>query len=73
MNNGLNYPIWKTHRLAARVRLYTGYIGCGCTKDGDHDPRSQGCARADFERLAKELCKRNPRGTTRKSPARESR
>jgi hypothetical protein len=58
MSYGLNYPKWKAHTLAARVKKYTGYVGCGCPRDGEHDPLNRGCARADFARLARELAKR---------------
>jgi hypothetical protein len=56
----LNYPAWQSHRLAARIRLYAGYVGC-CCRDGKHSRSNPSCARADFQRMARELCQRNPR------------
>lgn len=56
----LDYPKWKPLRLARRVLLYSGYVGCGCS-NGEHDKKSDGCARADFVRLAAELIKRSRR------------
>jgi hypothetical protein len=53
----LDYPKWKTHRLAGRLRTYVGYVGCACSHD-EHDPKSTGCARADVARLVRELSKR---------------
>lgn len=51
---------WTTAGMAKRVRLYTGYIGCGCSA-GDSvtaAKHSVNCARGDFWRLATELMRR---------------
>lgn len=50
------YAKMKLHRLTARVRMYSAYIGCGCY--GKHSRTTPHCARADFQRMARELCLR---------------
>lgn len=65
------YRFWATKKLVGRIASYAGYVGCGC-EGTTHSQRDEDCARADFERMARELKKRVVASGGRAGTLRES-